>query len=116
MPKSSKSWVFVVGIGAIVLFLSAISGGIWFYFHHVERIDATPEQAATIFTDTLRRFDGQQPRLTLDEHRRIRLTKRIDPSAPPRRITGVHVLAWNSVDDKLTTISIPAWMLRLRLR
>ena len=114
-PKASKTWVFVAAIGAAVLLLSAISG-VWFYLNHVERIDATPEQASTILTETLRRFDGQRPRLTLDEHRHIRLTERIDPSTPPRRISGVHVLTWNSVDRKVTTIEIPVWMLRLRLR
>jgi hypothetical protein len=106
--------IAVVGILAIV----AIAGaGLYFFSKHIETHSASPAAAARDFEAVRKRFESQKPLIELDEHGRY-LKSNTDRKVPERVSSpeALNVLAFDPDDGRVVKVSIPFWLLRMRMR
>lgn len=119
MAVKLKTWVWVVvGIAAVgILFVIAMAAaGIYYFTQHIETKKATPAIAASEFDAVRERFRGQKPLIELDERGRF-LRSNMDRPTPanPRMPEAIHVLAFDPDDEGLVKLTVPFWLLRLKM-
>ncbi len=120
MAGKVKTWVWVVLAIVVIGILGVIAmAGVGFYFfsQHVNTKVTSPASAARQFSEVGARFAGQRPLIELDERGRL-LRANTDRTAPerPAQLDAVHVLAYNPEDGRIVQISIPFWLLRMKMR
>lgn len=119
MAGKVKTWVWVVvGIVAVGILLVIAMAGAGFYFvaRNIEATQATPEAAASEFDAVRARFKGQRPLIELDERGRL-LRSNTDRPAPgdAPRPEALYVLAFDPDDGGMVKMTVPFWLLRLRM-
>ena len=120
MAVKVKTWVWVVvGIAAVcVLFVIGMAAaGIYYFSQNIEARKATPATAASEFDAVRARFKGQRPLIELDERGRF-LRSNTDRPAPenPPRLEALHVMAFDPDDHGLVKVTVPFWLLRLKMK
>jgi hypothetical protein len=120
MAGKVKTWVWVVLAIVVtgVLGVVAIAGvGLYFFSQHIDTRAASPANAARDFDQVKERFVGQKPLIELDKHGRYLRshTDRIPPAnaKPPE---SINVLAFDPDDGRIVRVSVPFWLVRLKMR
>lgn len=120
MAGKVKTWVwvvvaiFVIGVLGIV----AMAGvGIYFFSQHIETKTVSPALASRDFEQVKNLFQGQKPLIELDDRGRY-LRSNTDRKAPVNAQSpdAVHVMAFDPDDGRIVRLSIPFWLLRLKMR
>ncbi|HEY0875606.1 MAG TPA: hypothetical protein VGD94_19170 [Vicinamibacterales bacterium] len=119
MAGKVKTWVwvivgvFVVGILCVIAMAAA---GIYYFTQNIEARKATPTVAASEFNAVRDRFRGQKPLIELDERGRF-LRSNVDRPAPPdaKRPEALYVLAFDPDDEGLVKVTVPFWLLRMKI-
>jgi hypothetical protein len=120
MAGRVKTWVWVVlGIMVVgVLGVVAMAGvGLYFFSQHIETKTASPSVAARDFDQIKEKFATQKPLIELDERGhflRSHIDRQVPPNAAPPE--ALHVLAFDPDDGRIVRVSIPFWLLRLKMR
>jgi hypothetical protein len=119
MAVKLKTWVWVaVGIAAVcVLFVIAMAGaGIYYFTQNIQSRRVSPAVAAREFDAVRARFSGQKALIELDERGRF-LRSNTDRPAPahPTRPEALYVLAFDPDDGGLVKVTVPFWLLRLKV-
>ena len=119
MAVKLKPWVWVVlGIAAVcILFVIAMAGaGIYYFTQHIDAAQVTPAAAAVEFDAVRTRFQGRKPLIEIDAHGRF-LRSNTDREPPPdaRPPDTLHVMAFDPDDGGLVKVTIPFWLLRLKV-
>jgi hypothetical protein len=120
MAGKIKTWVWVV-IGVVVtciVGLVAMAGiAVYVFSKHVETRSVTPAVAARDFEQVKSHFPDQKPLIELDARGRfIRSnTNRKKPADAPRP-EHLNVMAFDPDDGEIVRLSIPFWLLRLKMR
>ena len=95
-----------LGIGAII----AISA----YFSQNMVVNSSSAREADDEFDKVRqRFKGQAPFVELRSGVSVRSNPR-PPVADVPKLTTLHVLAWDSEEEKLVSVNVPWWVIRLK--
>ena len=120
MAGKVKAWVWViVAIVAIgILGVVAMAGvGLYFFSQHVQTKTMTAGSAAQDFDQVRRRLDGQKPLIELDQHGRY-LRSNVDrkPPANPKSLESINVMAFDPDEEKIVRITIPFWLVRMKMR
>jgi hypothetical protein len=120
MSGKVKTWVWVVvGLFVVgVLCVIAMAGvGFYFFTRHIETRTASPALADRDFAQVTARFSGQKPLIELDRKGHY-LRSNTDRKAPPGTAPpdSVHVMAFDPDDGRVVTLTIPFWLLRLKMR
>jgi hypothetical protein len=115
-----KTWVWVVVGVAAVCVLCAIAmaaAGIYYFSRHIEAGTASPATAAREFDAVRARFKGERPLIELDERGRF-LRSNAGRPAPqnPRPLEALHVMAFDPDDGGLVKVTVPFWLLRLKMK
>jgi hypothetical protein len=120
MAGKVRTWVWVVlAIVVIgVLGVVAMAGvGLYFFSQHIDTKAASPANAAHDFDQVKARFVGQKPLIELDQHGRYLRshTDRMPPAnaAPPE---SINVLAFDPDDGRIVRVSVPFWLVRMKMR
>ena len=120
MAVKLKPWIWVViGVAAVcILAMIAVAGaGIYYFTQHIEARNASPAAAATEFDAIRARFQGQKALIELDEDGSfLRSYTDRPPPVNPRRPEALHVLAFDPDDGGLVKVSVPFWLLRLKMK
>lgn len=120
MAGRVKAWVWViVAIVVIgVLGVVAMAGiGLYFFSQHVETRTASPANAARDFEQVKVRFGGQKPLIELDEHGRyLRSNTDRTPPANAKSPESINVMAFDPDDGRIVRLSIPFWLVRMKMR
>jgi hypothetical protein len=119
MAGKVKTWVwvivgvFVVGILCVIAMAAA---GIYYFTQNIEARKATPTVAASEFNAVRERFRGQKPLIELDERGRF-LRSNVDRPAPAnaRQPEALYVLAFDPDDEGLVKVTVPFWLLRMKI-
>jgi hypothetical protein len=90
-------------------------GRLWFVKSHIEVRSASPTIAVSEFDQVKQRFTGQKPLIELDERGHF-LRANTDRPSSNTHPDELHVLAYSPDEDKVVNVTIPFWMLRLKLR
>ena len=120
MAGRVKAWIWVVIAVVVigVLCVVAVAGiGLYFFSQHVETRTASPANAARDFEQVKARFAGQKPLVELDEHGRY-LRSNTDRTAPPnaKPPESINVMAFDPGDGRIVRLSIPFWVVRMKMR
>jgi hypothetical protein len=119
MAVKLKTWIWViVGLASVgILLVVAMAGAGFYYFsRHIDSRKATPAVAATEFDAVRAQFHGQKPLIELDEGGRF-LRSNTDRPAPvnARQPETLYVLAFDPDEEGLVKLSVPFWLLRLKV-
>jgi hypothetical protein len=113
-PKSRKALWIVLGVVAFILLCIVAFAAFGFYFvaNNVQMESATLIEASKSFDEVRARFK-EAPIITLDDQRRVTLTRQ--PPAQPADVKPqtMHVMAYDVEDSKIVRVTVPFWMLRL---
>jgi hypothetical protein len=120
MAVKVKTWIWViVGIAAIGVLgvIAMAAAGIYYFTQNIEAKKASPATAAIEFDAVRSRFRGQQPLIELDERGRF-LRSHTDRPVPdnPKTPEALYVLAFDPDDEGLVKVTVPFWLLRLKMR
>jgi hypothetical protein len=119
MAVKLKTWVWVVlGIAAVcVLFVIAMAGfGIYYFTQNIQTTKATPAMARQEFDAVRARFQGQAPLIELDADGNVlRSNTDREPPAGVRPPETLHVMAFDPDDGGLVNVTVPFWLLRLKV-
>jgi hypothetical protein len=119
MAVKLKTWVWVViGIAAVcILVVIAMAGaGIYFFTQNIKATQVTAATATQEFDAVRARFQGQRPLIELDARGNL-LRSNTDRGAPPGtpRPDTLHVMAFDPDDGGLVKLTIPFWLLRMKM-
>jgi hypothetical protein len=97
-----------LGIGAIIAVTAWVS-------QNVVVNSSNGQEADDEFEKVRQRFKGQQPLLEMRDGVPRYVERRAEaPPSAARPLTTLHILAWDADDEKLATVSVPWWVLRLK--
>jgi type II secretory pathway pseudopilin PulG len=120
MAGKVKTWVWVLlGIVVVgILCVIAVAGvGLYFFSQHVQTHAASSTNAAREFEQIEARFKGQKPLIELDDRGHyLRANTDRNPPPNPKAPDALNVLAFDPDDGRIVKISIPFWLLRMKMR
>lgn len=115
------AWAVIAIVVMVVIGIVAMAGaGIYFVTRQVQVREATPAKAESLFDENRGRFKGAQPLIELDPSGEIVRTHLREAREAARKRGGaqaleaLHVMVWDSNDEKVVNIAIPFWLLRLK--
>ena len=111
--KRTTTLMIVFGVTAFLAIVS-LSLGAWFFASAFEATTADAVAATQNFDDVRHRFGSTGPvfEIGADEEPRLRRQPpAVGPAAAPQTL---HVRHWGPDDDRLSDVSIPFWLLRLK--
>jgi hypothetical protein len=115
--NTRRTWVSVLIASVIIVGMLAVAaiGGAAFFIHKHIDTQFTPNENADIqFAEARARFAGQKPLIEIrkDEepvvHRDV-----LKASLPAAKLETLRVLAYDTHAEKLVSVSIPFWLLRM---
>jgi len=120
MAGRVKTWVWVViAIVAIgILGIVAMAGvGLYVFSRHIDTKSATPATASRDFEQVRAQFTGQKPLIELDDAGRY-LRSNTDRPIPAnaRPPETLNVIAFDPDDNRIVRVSIPFWILRMKMK
>jgi hypothetical protein len=121
MPMAGKvrTWVWVVAGVVIVGILGIVAiaaAGFYYVSRHVDTKEVSPATASREFDEVRARFPSQKPLIELDERGEL---LRTNPDRPAPKATKplekINVLAFDPDEGRIVRVSIPFWLLRLKM-
>jgi hypothetical protein len=120
MAGKVKTWVWVVVGICVVGFLCVVAvaaAGVYFFSQHIDTREISPTSASREFEEVRARFADQKPLIELDERGHLlRSNPDRATSGNPPRPKDINVLAFDPDDNRLVKVTIPFWLLRLKMR
>ena len=119
MAIKVKTWVWVivaimvVGILAIIAMAGA---GIYFFSKNISARTVSPTTAASEFDAVRARFTGQKPLIELDERGEFLRSNTDRPTpADAKHPENLYILAFDPDDGSLVRVTVPFWLLRMKM-
>ena len=120
MAVKVKTWVWIVVAIAVVgiLCVIAMAGiGIYFFSQNISARTVSASAASSEFDDVRARFSGQRALIELDDRGNFLRANTNRPSpANPARPQHLYVLAFDPDDGNLVRLSVPFWLLRMKMK
>jgi hypothetical protein len=113
-----KKWVWVV-VAIVALFVLGLVGlvgaGFWFVSRHVQVEPATALSAERRFQEARDRFKGSPPLIVIEDEHALRPRMTLNRTRKPAggRVERLSLMAWDPDEDRLVSVSLPMWLLRL---
>src|SRR5687768_621584 len=118
MAGKARTWIWIVAAVVIVGILGLVAmAGVGFYFasKHIDTRSASPASAAKAFEDVRVRYQNQRPLIELDDRGHFRRANTRNPPASVTSPEQLHVLAYDPDEGRIVRLSIPFWLLRLKM-
>ncbi|HEX5473422.1 MAG TPA: hypothetical protein VFX12_02075 [Vicinamibacterales bacterium] len=118
MARKVKTWIWVVaGLFALAVLvgITLAAAGLWFARTHIDIHSTTTRKAAAEFETIRRQFADQKPLIELDDRGHVTRTNTDRPSSAIRP-DSLNILAFDPDQDRVVKMSIPFWLLRLKMR
>ena len=120
MAVKVKTWVWIIVSIVVVgvLFVIAMAGaGLYFFSQHISARNVSATTAATEFDSIRSQFTGQKALIELDERGNFLRSNTDRPTPANSRIPEkLYVLAFDPDDGSLVRVTIPFWLLRLKMK
>jgi len=101
------AFTMLVGVGLVAV------AGFFVYQQFAFKSDPASEKVARArFEEVARRFEGQTPLLEIRDGEAVFLPRR-DPPATPRRVDALHIMVWEPHDERVVSLNIPFWLIRM---
>jgi len=113
MKKETVRAVMII-VGVLILVaIVALGSAAWLFMRSFEAGKADKATAAQEFEKIRTRFAGVTPVLEVRDEEPV-VTRRPDAQIADRRLTTMHIIAWDADDADLLRIDVPFWLLRLK--
>ena len=111
MKHTTRSLVISVAIGAVIIALTAVGMGLWFFASHHQSSPVSKQLAEAEFSQLRSRFSTEQP--LIDMNRR----QPVDTSAIGQSVVPLHTFHTVIFDtrggERIVHITVPYWFARL---
>ena len=119
MAGKVRTWVWVV-VGVVVVGILGIvamaAASLYYVSRHVDTKAVSPAMASREFDEVRARFASQKPLIELDDRGDL---VRTNPDRPAQKTTKaleqINVLAFDPDEGRIVRVSIPFWLLRLKV-
>jgi hypothetical protein len=119
MAVKVKTWIWVV-VGVIVVGILGIvamaAASLYYVSRHVNTREVSPAMASREFDEARARFSSQKPLIELDDRGEL---VRTNPDRPaqqhPKPPEQINVLVFDPKDGRIVRVTIPFWLLRLKV-
>jgi hypothetical protein len=113
MAKRRSTWV--LAILAVVAFAATVmvAGVVWFFTAALERSPANQPTAEREFAEVRARFQNSKPIFEMGPQGPV-LNRRPTSTSAAGRVRTLHILGWNPDGERLTHVTLPFWLIRLR--
>ena len=105
----------LIGVAIVGVFLAigAIIAVTAYFSQNVVVNSSNAREADDEFDKIKQRFKGQAPLVEMRDGVAVRSNTRT-PATTEGRLTTLHILAWDSREEKLAAVNVPWWVLRLK--
>ena len=111
MKRAKRSLVFSVVNGAVIIVLTAIGIGVWFFVSHHESSPVSKQSAEAEFFQLRSRFSTQQPLIDMSLRRPVDMSTIEQSATPPHTF---HTVIFDTRgSQRLVHITVPYWFARL---
>ena len=111
MKRTTRSLVFSVVIGAVMIALTAVGLGSWFFVSHRQSSPVSKRSAETEFSQLRSRFSTQQPLIDMSVRESVDTTTLGQSVAP---LHTFHTVIFDTRgSQRMVRISVPYWFARL---
>lgn len=111
MKRTRRSLVFSVVIGAVIIALTALGTGLWFFVSHRESSPVSKQAAEAEFSQLRSRFSNQQPLIDMS------LRQPVDVPTLGQSVLPLHTFHTVIFDtrgsQRIVRITVPYWFARL---
>lgn len=118
MATTRPRWPLILAGVAVVVAVVAIAlavVGTMFFRDNVQVArGASQNDARLAFEQAKRAFADPRPLLMMGDDGSPAYAPGIDTRRNPGTVTSVQILAWGAQEDTLATVTLPAWLLRLK--
>jgi hypothetical protein len=119
MAVKVKTWVWVavaIVVIGVVGIIAMAAAGLYFFTRNIQTVQASPAVASRSFDEVKARFADQKPLIELDNDGEFLKSnlERQRPANPPV-LEAIHVMAYDPDDSRVVRISIPFWLMRLKM-
>jgi hypothetical protein len=116
-PKRKLTWLWII-LGILFMLFVAGVAAVFIGFSYLRQNvsvarDISDADANREFDAVLAKFPGQQPLIRLVDGRHQLVVDRANPS-PDKRLTTLHLIAFDEDDGEMARISLPFWLLRMK--
>jgi hypothetical protein len=112
MTKTGKTILMATVAVISLVGITVVGLGIWFFTSVIERVDADEERAARVFAEVRAQFAGNEPVMRMSERGPVLF--REPPAASARgQLQNVRMMAWYPEDDRIASVRLPFWLLRM---
>ena len=112
--KSRRGTILMIVIGAVICLVVIGAGtAAWFFASAYDSVASDDATASREFDDVRRRLGSEPP--LIDMRTRNAVLARTPPDGTaPRDLQRVQILTWEPNEQKLSRITLPWWLIRLR--
>jgi hypothetical protein len=120
MAVRVKTWVWVVVaifVAGILLMIAMAGAGLYFFSQNIKATKVSEASAIKQFDDIRSQFTGQKALIELDDRGNF-LRSNTDRPAPmnPKVPEKLYVMAFDPDDGSLVRVTIPFWLLRMKMK
>ena len=112
IPRWAQVLIGIAIVGVFLAIGAIIAVTAWFSQNVVVSTSSTRD-ADEEFDKIRQRFKGQAPLIELKDGVATRSNAR-PPAASGGGLTTLHILAWDSDEEKLAAVNVPLWVIRLK--
>jgi hypothetical protein len=112
MTKTAKTVLLAIVALVAMCGIVVVGLAIWFFTSALESVPADEAQATRSFAEVRAKFANRTPLFELTDHGPV-LADETGAKTAAGQIESVRVIAWNADEQKLATVSLPFWMLRM---
>jgi hypothetical protein len=110
MKRTRRSIVFAAVIGAVILGMTAVGIGLWFFLSHHESSPVSKQSAEAEFTQLRSRFSTQRPLIDMSLRQPVNSTT----EKPVTSLHTVHTVIFDTRGgQRMIHITVPYWFARL---
>lgn len=112
--KTPWGWI-VLGIVAFTVLIGVgllgVAGFVIYQQFAFQSLPATERSAEQKFEEVAKRFAGQEPFLVLEDGEPV--VNKAPAHRKPARIEALHVMVWDPADERVVSLNIPFWLIRM---
>ena len=117
-PRKKRTWIWVI-LGIFIFLVFVAMGGIFVavsFFRQNFSVSENMSQstAESQFAAIRAKFPGQEPLIQMREGRPQIVAERVSEPGSGKLLTTLHILAFDSDEEKVVTFSLPFWILRMK--
>jgi hypothetical protein len=111
MKRATRSIVFSVVTGAVIIALTAVGMGLWFFVSHHESSPVSKQSAEAEFSQLRSRFSTQQPLIDMSLRQPVESSTLAQSVVPLRTF---HTVIFDTRgSQRIVNITVPYWFARL---